>query len=70
MGFERKVFTMEEFANALMDELECRTAFTIPIFGGIDVPESVLMTWIIMAAIVILCRIFVRNLKWFRKVRR
>ncbi len=63
MGFERKVFTMEEFANALMDELECRTAFTIPIFGGIDVPESVLMTWIIMAAIVILCRIFVRNLK-------
>lgn len=54
---------MDELANSLMEELECRTAFEIPIFGGIPVPESCVITWVIMAVIVILCKIFVRNLK-------
>ena len=36
--------------------------FTIPIFGGIPVKESVVVTWIIMAVIVGLCIIFVRSL--------
>ena len=52
---------MDELANSLMEELECRTAFEIPIFGGI--PESCVITWVIMAVLVILCKIFVRNLK-------
>ena len=30
------------------------TAFTIPLFGGIPVPESVVVTWGIMAFLVIL----------------
>ena len=34
----------------------------IPIFGGIPVKESVVVTWIIMAVIVGLCIIFVRSL--------
>jgi len=54
---------MDELANSLMEELECRTAFEIPIFGGIPVPESCVITWVIMAVLVILCKIFVRNLK-------
>ena len=54
---------MDELANSLMEELECRTAFEIPIFGGIPVPESCVITWVIMAGLVILCKIFVRNLK-------
>lgn len=54
---------MDELANSLMEELEYRTAFEIPIFGGIPVPESCVITWVIMAVLVILCKIFVRNLK-------
>ncbi len=54
---------MDELANSLMEELECKTAFEIPIFGGIPVPESCVITWVIMAVLVILCKIFVRNLK-------
>lgn len=56
-------FLMEELSEKLLEELECRIAFEIPIFGGIPVPESCVVTWIIMAILVILCRIFVRNLK-------
>lgn len=46
-----------------MTELNCDTAFTIPIFGGIPVAESVFVTWLIMAVVILLCAIFVRNLK-------
>lgn len=54
---------MEEFAHELLSKLECKDAFTIPIFGGIPVPESVVVTWGIMALLMILTLIFVRNLK-------
>ena len=37
--------------------------FTIPIFGGIGVSEAVVVTWVIMAVLVGLSIIFVRNLK-------
>ncbi len=60
--FKGGVF-MERIANELMNELNCDVAFTIPIFGGIDVLESVVITWIIMAVLVLLSIIFVRNLK-------
>lgn len=45
-----------------MAELECETVFTIPVFGGIPISESTVVTWIVMAVIVLLCIIFVRNL--------
>ena len=54
---------MNNLAEELMHELECRTAFTIPIFGGIPVPESCVVTWGIMAVLVIFSIIFTRNLK-------
>lgn len=53
----------EEFAANLMEELNVDTAFTIPLFGGIKVAESVAVTWIIMAVMVGASILFVRNLK-------
>lgn len=54
---------MDELVKNLMEELNCDTAFTIPIFGGMPVAESVFVTWLIMAVVILLCAIFVRNLK-------
>ena len=46
-----------------MEELNCETAFTIPIFGGIGIAESVVVCWIIMVVLVILSILLTRNLK-------
>lgn len=46
-----------------MEELNCETAFTIPLFGGIDVAESVAVTWIIMLVLVLISILMTRNLK-------
>ena len=46
-----------------MEELEAATAFTIPIFGGIDVAESTVISWVIMAIIMILTLVLTRNMK-------
>lgn len=46
-----------------MEELNCETAFTIPLLGGIPVVESVVVTWFIMAVLVLGSMILVRNLK-------
>ena len=54
---------MENLAEGLMEELSCETVFTIPVFGGIEVAESVVVTWIIMAFLVLLSLIVTRNLK-------
>lgn len=47
----------------MLEKLNCDTAFTIPVFGGIQISEAVLVTWIIMAMATILSTIFVRNLQ-------
>lgn len=52
-----------DIAEKITEELNSKTAFTIPIFGGIPIGESVVVTWIIMAGITILSIIFVRGLK-------
>jgi F0F1-type ATP synthase membrane subunit a len=54
---------MEQLAEDLMKQLNCETVFTIPIQGGINVAESVVVTWIIMAVLVIASILFTRNLK-------
>ena len=54
---------MEQIANELLEEFNCDTAFTIPIFGGIEVAESVVITWVIMAFMLILAICMTRNLK-------
>ena len=53
----------DEFVKNLLEELNCATAFTIPLFGGIEISESVVVTWIIMAAMTIASICLVRNLK-------
>ena len=53
----------EDLAERLMEELNCETVFTIPVFGGIPIAESVVVSWIIMAALTILSICLVRNLK-------
>lgn len=46
-----------------MEQLNCKTVFTIPAFGGIKVSEAIVVTWIIMAVVVLLSALLVRNLK-------
>ena len=54
---------MEAFVESLLEELNCETVFTIPIFGGIPISEAIVVTWIIMGVMTLLAIIFVRNLK-------
>ena len=52
---------MNDLAERLMEELNCEVAFTIG--GVIPVPESAVISWVIIAVLAIFCKIFVRNLK-------
>lgn len=53
---------LEEFKESLVSELGNKTAFTLPVLGGVPVAESVVVTWIIMALLVALCLLLTRNL--------
>lgn len=54
---------MEELAKNLMEELECKTVFTIPVLGGLEIKESIVVTWIIMAVLILLSIFLTRNMK-------
>ena len=54
---------MGNLSEELMAKLNVETVFTIPIFGGIPVPESVVVTWVIMAILVVAAILLTRNLK-------
>lgn len=55
---------MHDISSELMELInETRIAFTVPIFGGIPIPESVVITWVIMLVLVLFSILFVRNLK-------
>lgn len=54
---------MEKLAESLLEELNCETAFTIPIFGGIAVTESTVITWGIMAVLVLLALWLTHDMK-------
>lgn len=58
----KEVSTTEELTKELLSELNCNTAFTIPVSGGIAVPESVVVTWLIMAVLIIVSILLTRNL--------
>lgn len=53
----------EELTAKLLEELNCETAFTIPLFGGIPIAESVVVTWMIMAGLTLLSVCLARNLR-------
>ena len=52
-----------DLAEKLVEELECETVFTIPIGDGIAVSESVVVTWIIMAVILLFAFLMTRRLR-------
>lgn len=54
---------MDDLVEKLIEELNCETVFTIPLLGGIEVGESVVVTWIIMAILTLASICLVRNLK-------
>lgn len=54
---------MEAFSEELLSQLESKISFVIPIFGGIPVPTSVVVTWGIMIVLVLGSILFVRNLE-------
>ncbi len=54
---------MGNLAQTLMEELNVETVFTIPLFGGIPVAESVVVTWIIMAVLVALALFLTHGMK-------
>lgn len=51
---------MDNLGETLMEELNCETVFTI---GNIDISEAVVVTWIIMAFVVVVSILLTRNLK-------
>ena len=66
---EVKIY-MDELSQSLMSELNCETVFTLPVFGGIPILESVVVTWIIMAFVFIVCVLLTRNLSVEQPTRR
>lgn len=54
---------MNNLTQKLLEELNTETVFTIPLFGGIPVDEGVVVSWIVMAVLLVLCLILTRNLK-------
>lgn len=54
---------MEELKQELTAQLENPVAFTIPIFDGIPVAQSVVTSWIIIAVLTLAAILLTRNLK-------
>ncbi|MDR2042990.1 MAG: F0F1 ATP synthase subunit A [Clostridium sp.] len=54
---------MERLTERLTEELNCNTVFTIPIGKGIPIAESVVITWVIIGAVLLLSLFLTRNLK-------
>ena len=54
---------MEHFTEELQEQLQVSTAFTVPVFGGIQVAESTVITWVIMAVLAALSVYLGSNLK-------
>lgn len=53
---------MEDLASEILSQLDNKISFVIPIFGGLPVPKSVVISWGVMIVLMILTLIFVRNL--------
>ena len=54
---------MDAIKEELTAQLENPTAFTIPVLGGIPVSQSVVVSWIIIAALTLAAILLTRNLK-------
>jgi F-type H+-transporting ATPase subunit a len=54
---------MKEMAAELVEQLTVKVVFTIPIFGGLPVKESVVVSWIVMAILVAIAIILTRGMR-------
>lgn len=54
---------MEQIKVRLMEELQTPVAFTIPLFGGIPVTLSVVVSWLVMGALILAAALGTRRLK-------
>ena len=54
---------LDEIKAELSARLPSGVAFEIPLFGGHSVPQSTVMTWIIIGVITVLCIWLTHNLK-------
>lgn len=54
---------MGDLTSQILEEMQTNTVFTIPIFGGIEVDEGTVVTWIIMGIVILLAFLLTRNLK-------
>ena len=54
---------MQKLAEELLNELKVKTVFTIPIFGGIGISESVVISWAVMALLIAAACYLGSNLK-------
>ncbi|MCR5486062.1 MAG: F0F1 ATP synthase subunit A [Lachnospiraceae bacterium] len=54
---------MGNLAERLQEEMEIKTAFTIPVFGGLEVKESVVTTWFIILGLFLLSLFLTKDMK-------
>ena len=54
---------LEQIKVRLMEELQTPVAFTIPLFGGIPVTLSVVVSWLVMGALILAAALGTRQLK-------
>ena len=57
-----RVVSLDAFKESLVEELGNKVAFTVPVLGGVPVAESVVVTWIVMAALIALALALTRRL--------
>ena len=60
---ENEVMCLDAFKEMLLEELGTPTAFTIPLLGGIKVSQAVVVSWIVMAVLILASVCLTRNLK-------
>lgn len=54
---------MSDLSERIVSEMNTETVFTIPVFGGIDVDEGTVVTWIIMAVMILASILLTRKLR-------
>ncbi|MBO4400022.1 MAG: F0F1 ATP synthase subunit A [Lachnospiraceae bacterium] len=54
---------MGQLSEIINEELQVKEVFKIPLFGGIPVSESVVVTWILMAVLIFIAIFLTRDLK-------
>ena len=54
---------MGNLAERLQAELQIKTAFTLPVFGGVAIKESIVTTWCIMAGLLIFALVMTGGMK-------